>query len=262
MSLSDYNIYDFVSFPDREVRRKAKAVFFDVTKLRLNMGTYLQNNSQQQKSYDWELPFIIENILAAENERRNSFEEVMRRINNQISVVDITLMTVFGYHEKMLVYAEHKEYDKYVIVEMLFRYECVRACFEYYSIKEKYKTVLRQLYRVPISPKTTESKFFEKLKTVTSGNTYVERFIVACVALSNSPNYKFVMGIRNDEVHNIPLIDDSTFVHYSPEHGLQVGGPDYIKDSGVLFSTIKAAYDELVPVKDSLQRIIDNHIAY
>lgn len=254
MAISDYNFYDFVFFPNRETRVKAKKEYFDVLVLRLNTEKYCENNPKEPAVLKWD----IEDILESDDNRRRGFRESIRRINNQLCIADITLLSLYAYYDKMKKY-KNDETGKYALTEILFRDECMRASFELYSVQEKYKTVLRELYHVD-SETTKKYKDFRNAIIEASGNSFrVEKFFNVCNKVFQHDDYKKVIKIRTDETHNVPCLDDVIFCKKTAMGGVAFGQPYYSISSDELYSSIKNAYNELINVRDIVQEIIDNY---
>lgn len=255
MAFDDYNLYDFVCFPNRDIRVKSKTEYFDIQKLRLDTEKYTKNNHvlkhksilNQKVSDSW--------LDLLDKEINESFIEIMRRINNQLSMSDLTIISLFHYYNEMQQYSIDEE--KYVMNEILYRYECMLACYNYYNIQEKYKAIIRVLYS--FDPKKTgdNKKFMAAVKKKIKGDKYLSSFYNACVEIANNSDYNFVIKIRTDETHNIPCLDEIC-LHKKDKNGALLGGVYFVKENKELYTRIKGAYTALIVIKDALQDIIDN----
>ena len=251
MNLAGYNLYDFIDFPNRAIREEAKSVFFDAKSLVLDKSSFIKRN---KSVFNEPVTGLFNNWDSeADLEKNVSFDEIMRRINNQISMCDLTLLSLYNYYNKMQKYPIEDE--RYILYEVLYRYECMLACINYYNIQEKYKTIIRKLYGITPQKTKSNSRFVDAIEK--EEDCYLASFASACKDTFNNKDYKFVINVRNDETHNIPCLDEITFQKKFC-NGAHLGGVYYVKDNQMLYECIQGAYKALVAVKNAVQTILDN----
>ncbi|GEM_PF-4522844 len=251
---SDYNLFDYIITFDSETRKLAKDQYFNISFLRLKMDDFKKNNPSKDPVFRFSDPRLKEKQLEQNKKRNSEVREVIRRINNQLLTADLSIMSIYAYFAEMLEHQNSSE--ERTLIEILFRRECSRACSEYYSIKENFKTVINTLYE--ITPKRGDKNFLDKVKPLTTNDNRLELFHKQSLALSNNQAYKDVIKIRTAETHGIPCLDEMTDIMDFDGNGTLVGGPCYVIKSENLYQMIRAAYQALIPLKDSLQAILDN----
>ena len=257
MALGDYNLYDFVAFPKREIRDKARNEYFNVHKLLgLDTSEYNKNNPIPPNKSILEQKATVTLFDILDKGLEDSFDEIIRRINNQLSLTDLTIMSLYNYYNEMQKYSIDEE--QYVLNETLYRYECMHACYNYFNIQEKYKTIIRVLYG--LDPKETgkNNEFLDAIKKIKGKDQYLNNFYAVCKDIANNQDYKFVIDIRNDETHNIPCLDKVCF-QKKDKNGVYFGGGVYfVIDNESLYDGIKGAYIALISLNNAVQDIIDN----
>ena len=251
---SGYNLFDYVFTFDSETRKQAKDQYFNISSLRLKMDEFKKNNPAKEPVFRFGDPRLKEKHLEQNKKRNGEVRETIRRINNQLLTADLSIMSIYAYFAKML---EHQNsLEERALIEILFRRECTRACSEYYSIKENFKTVINALYE--INPVRGDKNFLKEVKTLTANDNRLEFFYKQCRVLSKNQAYKEVIEIRTAETHRIPCLDETTSIMDFDGNGTLVGGPYYVIKSENLYQTIQVAYQALIPLKDSVQAILDN----
>ena len=255
MDNGKYNLYDFISFPVRSIREKAKTEYFNAVDLVLSADKYNKNNPSKsllklkgKAEYDW--------LLELDDKRNESLDEIIRRINNQISLSDLTLLSLYAYYDSMQKYSLDDE--RYILNETLYRYECMHACFNYFNIQEKFKTVIRVLYKLNFLETGDSKKFIEAISRIKNKNDYLNAFYKECKKIYKNQDYSFVMQIRNDETHNIPCLDEVTFIK-KDKNGAHICGVFFVKENDELYKRIKGAYKALLALKKTVQDIVDNY---
>ena len=253
MTMNDYNIYDFISFPDRAIRDRARAEYFDVQKLKLCADVYKKNNPIASEST---LKIKKNNeCISIDGRSDESLTEALRRINNQVAMSDLTLLSLYSYYNNLQEYP--LEDKRYALYEILYRYECMHACLNYYNIQEKYKSIIRTIYKMDPEKTKTNKAFLKAIKKIKNKPIDLENFYQVCLKIHNNKDYQFVISIRNDETHNIPCLDEIIFKK-KDRNGVSIFGTYYVKDNKKLYDGIKGAYIAMLDIKNAVQNIIDN----
>lgn len=240
-TLSEYDFYSFVIIPNAEQRKKAKENFFDTSLLRFDTKKLNRRAAN---------PMI--------KEKCEQLKEIIRRINNQLMTANLSLLTLYAYYEEMQRYYT-SNLEAYTITEVLFRSECKRVCFEYYSIKENYKTIIRFVYKIDSKAKS-DKKFLETVEPLCKRDCFLKKYYSECIKLSKNKHYEFICSIRNDETHNIPCLDNYCSYPKFDEMLYLKRSIDYKIKSKKLFDELKKAFVALISIKNATQNVIDHYL--
>lgn len=98
-----------------------------------------------------------------------------------------------------------------------------------------------------------------KLQIEGKSNKYVKDFYEIAKQYINYPYVKFVMDIRNDEIHNNSRLDEYTDIMKLKGDLIAECSPFFIISNSALYNNIRQTLEAQVVLKESLQNILNNH---
>ncbi len=252
--VNKYDIYEFIKFPNEEIREKALEQYFDTTKLQYSLEKYNQNRNQTieiKKS-----GFMA--FINFDEEVNEDFREKIRRINNQLFSCNVVVLCLFNYYEQLHRDEVVQDEDLFDIMNVLYRRECVKLSFEIFNIIEKIKTVIRILYNFDFKKTKFDKGFFAQLEEESESSPELKDVIVGLNKLKESKSIEEVRKLRNAEVHNEPIIDQMTFFMKCADGSRAfLVKPVYVIKNETLYTDLKQSLENILEVKQVVQTIID-----
>ncbi len=249
--INKYNVYDYILFPNQKDRELIKKEYFDVNSFRYTLETYNKNHNL---SNNIEIKGL-ENFLEIDEVVNNDFREFIRTINNQIFYTSVVLYRMCYYYK--LKDKQNIKYDRdlFQITELMFRKEVVNASFEIYNIQEKMKTIIKKLY---CFSSKNNGEFEKNLKILSKKDNLIYQFIKEYEQIKNNKYYKLIRKIRNDEVHNKPVIDEVSWtIKNDRNEKLYLMSPQYKIGNEKLYIGIKETLLKIFSLKQIIQQMID-----
>lgn len=249
-----YNLYQFIRFPSKKMRNMAHKKYFDIYLLRYSLDKYNENNKQNENIRIEG----FEDIVNFDKIIQNDFREIIRKINNQLISCDMAILRMFSYHEKLKSNSVKLDGDKFEIVEILYRQECVNLSFEIFNIIEKMKTILRIIYSLDLNKTRRNEDFFKILKHLSATNNNLKKFLQLSDELCGMKAYQQINNLRDAQVHNEPIIFETTYViKVQGGYEATLTNPRYKITNEELYKNIKRVLEKLVEIKQEIQTIID-----
>lgn len=250
-----YNVYSFIKFPNKKIRDKAKREYFDISKLRYSLDEYNKNLNQSDN-----IKLIgLNDFLNMEDNINTDFREKIRKINNQLFSCNVVLLRMFNYHETLNLDIIKDDRDLYEIIDLLYRNECVNLSFEIFNIIEKMKTILRIIYKLDLKASRKNDDFYKILKNIASNDSNLKSFIQLSEDLHKTEAYCLLNGLRDAEVHNIPTIDNVNWFVDLQDGSRAYVSPYYEINDNKLYISIKELLENLVIIKNAIQKIINSY---
>ena len=103
-----------------------------------------------------------------------------------------------------------------------------------------------------------ERLLMSKLQIEGKSNKYVKDFYEIAKQYINYPYVKFVMDIRNDEIHNNSRLDEYTDIMKLKGGLIAECSPFFIISNSALYNNIRQTLEAQVVLKESLQNILNN----
>lgn len=244
------NLFDYIVFPTKQSRQKSKKEYFDTQKLFLDVQPYLTlNNLSKNITVN---NIFLDGIFETIN---NDLREKIRRFNNDIIYLTLSLMKMWNYYDLLqITNGEDKE-----INEIFFRREARCVCCEIFMYEEKIKNMIRQILGFDIKKTQKTGVLMSKLQIEGKSNKYVKDFYEIAKQYINYPYVKFVMDIRNDEIHNNSRLDEYTDIMKLKGDLIAECSPFFIISNSALYNNIRQTLEAQVVLKESLQNILNNH---
>ena len=244
------NLFDYIVFPTKQNRQKVKKEYFDTKRLFLDIQPYLTlNNLSKNITVN---NIFLDGVFETIN---NDLREKVRRYNNDIIYLTLSLMRMWNYYDLMnKTYDEDKE-----INEILFRREARCVCCEIFMYEENIKNMIRQIFNLA-TQETRQTKDLKKeLQEIAKSNNYVKSFCDIAKQYFKYPYVKFVKDIRNDEIHNNSRLDKYTDIMELQGGLIAECNPFFIISNADLFNNIRQTLEAQLVLKESLQNILNNH---
>ncbi len=251
-----YNIYNFIKFPNKKIRDKAKREYFDTSSLRYSLKKYNDNLNQNDNIKvtglnEW---------LNFDEEIKKDFRELIRKINNQLFSCNVAILRMYNYYETLNLDTVKSDNDMFKVIELLYRRECVNLSFEIFNIIEKMKTILRTLYKLNLKQTKRNDDLMKVFNDIAKTDDNLLEFLLLSKELCKMDSYKLLNDLRDAEVHNAPMIDEVTwFKELQDGVRVELVMPLYKISNEELYSGIKQVLDKLKDIKNSIQKIIDSY---
>lgn len=244
------NFFDYIVFPTENIRQKLATEYFDTHKLFLDINPFLTLNNLSKK--------ITVNTIDAEGLFKavnNDLREKVRRHNNDIIYLTISLMKMWNYYGLM----NQTSGDDKKANEILFRMEARCVCGEIFMYEEKIKNMIRQIFNLDAQATRQAKDLMKELQDIAKTNNYVKSFCDVAKQYFKYSYVKFVMNIRNDEIHNDSKLDEYTDVQELAKGVISICNPFFIITNADLYNNIRQTLEAQVILKESLQNILNNH---
>lgn len=183
----------------------------------------------------------------------DNINEKTRKFNNSIIKLAISIKNMTQHWEglQMVEIPNVKQ-----IIENIYRQECSNIYVNVFVYFEKIKAFMRYFLFLE-KDKTKSNKAF--LKEVELFNTFkeIESFYKVFVEISNDSDFKDILQVRNDEIHNDSKIDN--FIYKLGETPADIINLGYEIKNVTLYETAKNGLVKLKRIKDTVQVIIDKY---
>lgn len=244
------NLFDYIVFPEQQSREKVRKEYFDTQKLFLNIQPYLTlNNLSENITVNG---IFIDSVFDIIN---NDLREKIRRYNNDIIYLTLSLMKMWNYYDLFKkTSGEEKE-----INEILFRREARCVCCEIFMYEEKIKNIIRQIFNLGTQETRQTKDLMKELQEIGKLNNSVKSFCKIAKQYFKYPYVKFVMDIRNDEIHNNSRLDEYTDIIKLKGGITAECNTFFIISNSALYNNIQQTLEAQLVLKESLQNILNNH---
>ena len=222
------NMYDCITFPNKETRLKVKKEYFDTQILTISLSKYSQLNPNVNHIDFEDSPKKVINL-----------HEKVRRFNNNLFNLTTALMLMHNYYciWKVLTLKEKTLYS------LLFRMSARSVCFEICIYENK----LRSLY----------GTIYKKIKNNQDMDLLVQNYLYELSKYVEDENTQFIKNIRDSDTHCDSILDAYTD-EIEIVGGKATGTLSYAINNEDLFNKIRIVLENLVNLKDTLQFILDN----
>lgn len=244
------NLFDYIVFPEQQSREKVRKEYFDTQNLFLNIQPYLTLNNLSEKITVNDI--FIDSVFEVVN---NDLREKIRRFNNDIIYLTLSLMKMWNYYDLFKkTNGEEKE-----INGILFRREARCVCCEIFMYEEKIKNMTRQIFNLDTQETRQTKDLMKELKEIAKSNSYVKSFCKIAKQYFQYPYVKFVMDIRNDEIHNNSRLDEYSDTIKLVDGSIATCSAFYAISNYDLYNNIRQTLEAQLVLKESLQNILNNH---
>ena len=244
------NLFDYMVFPTQQSREKAKKQYFDTQKLFLNIQPYLTLNNLSENITVNDI--FIDSVFEVIN---NDLREKIRRYNNDIIYLTLSLMKMWNYYDLLKkTSGEEKE-----INEILFRREARCVCCEIFMYEEKIKNLTRQIFNLKSDKTRHLNDLINEMKKIKDTTDYIKSYCEIGKQYLNYSYVKFVKKIRNDEIHNNSRLDEYSDTIKLADGSIATCSAFYAISNYELYNNIRQTLEAQLVLKESLQNILNNH---
>ena len=183
------NYYDYILFPQKDIREEVREKYFNIHNLRLNM--ILNDLKYYTKKYNLN-GVILET-------KQGSVYEIITEFNNNISYLDIPLLEMYNYYYLMNKSLDDEEKNIY---DVLFRQRCRNLSCELFIYEEKIKNILRNVLHFDLKKTKNDNTFYKALNQAIENSDLGKSFKSTLDLFHDDTIIQKLRLFRNNEVHN------------------------------------------------------------
>ncbi len=221
------NYYDYILFPQKDIREEVREKYFNIHNLRLNM--ILNDLKYYTKKHNLN-GVILET-------KKGSVYEIITEFNNNISYLDIPLLEMYNYYYLMTNSLDDEEKSIY---DILFRQRCRNLSCELFIYEEKIKNILRNVLHFDLKKTKNDNAFYKALNQAIANSDLGKSFKATLDLFHDDAIIQKLRLFRNNEVHN----SSNLLLYFTNKNE---------KENIELFDNMKYYLQELLKVKSAFE---------